>query len=171
MAELQLKQGHPARAVHIYRQYVAKYPDNASAAKRLEEIQAMLQSAKGEGIMSFREHIQNIVDNLPGAMAGVVMGFDGIAIDTYEKDTAGLDVSTLLTEYSSTAGQLRKAAKALEQPGSVTEIAIAAENVVALMRPLSEEFFLGVLLKPNSLTGKARYLMRLGSPKILKELT
>ena len=120
--------------------------------------------------MSFREHIQRIVDEVPGALAGTIMGFDGIPIDTYERQPGEVDIATLLTEYSSATQQVRRAAEELPQAGAISELAIAAENLTALLRPLTAEYFLGVVLRQGGLTGKARFLMRVAAPRLLEEL-
>jgi predicted regulator of Ras-like GTPase activity (Roadblock/LC7/MglB family) len=168
MAELLLKQGQTGRALAIYRKLARQRPDDLQTVRRLREVEAHHQRGAD---MSFHEEIQRIVDNVPGALAGVIMGFDGIAIDTYEKAPGQIDVTTLLTEYSSAAEQMRRAAESLAQPGAVTEVAVAAENLTTVMRPLTSEVFLGIILGPGGLTGKARYMMRVAGPVIAKELS
>ncbi|RYF11573.1 MAG: roadblock/LC7 domain-containing protein, partial [Deltaproteobacteria bacterium] len=49
--------------------------------------------------MNFREHCQHIVESVPGASACILMGFDGIPIDTFEGKPQAFDIPTLLTEY------------------------------------------------------------------------
>lgn len=169
MAELYLKQGHSARALAIYRRVVRERPQDTEAARRLAEIEAQITSKRGQP-MSFKEHIQGIVDQVPGAIAGVVMGFDGIPIDTYEKSPGELEITVLLTEYSSAARQARHGVDNVPESGEVNEVMIVAENVTAVLRQLTEEYFLAVVLKAGGLSGKARYLMRLAAPKLLKEL-
>lgn len=120
--------------------------------------------------MSFHEQIQNIVDSTPGALAAIIMGFDGIPIDTYEKDPGEVDISILLTEYASAVQQVRGAAEGLEYPGPVTEIGVSTENLVAVLRLLTPDMFLGVVLRAGGLTGKARYMMRIAGPAITNEL-
>lgn len=169
MAELFLKQGHSARAVWTYRKYVEHHPEDAQAAARLAAIEEQLGLRPG-GVMSFREHLQRIVDSTPGALASTLMGFDGIAIDTYQVGNPDLDVATLLIEYSAATQQVRKGADLVPQAGSVVTVEIAAEHLIAMMRPVTDEVFLGVILEPSAVTGKARYLMRLAGPQLAKEL-
>ena len=169
MAELFLRQGHPERAVAIYRKLSREHPENVETARRLKEIEADVAARQGDS-MSFRDHLQRIVDNVPGAIAGTVMGFDGIAIDTYQVGDGELDVSTLLIEFSAAAQNVRKTASTMPSVGQITEVAIGAEKLCALMRPITGEVFLGVVLGPNAMTGKARYLMRVAGPQLAKDL-
>ena len=169
MAELFLRQGHPARAVAIYRKRVREHPDDAVAAARLRELETSEGSNLG-GSMGFREHLQRIVDTTPGAVACTIMGFDGINIDTYQVGDSELDIATLLIEYASATQSLRKTADTIPNVGKIKEVEIAAQGLVAMMRPVTDEIFLGVVLKPDALFGKARYLMRMAAPELAKEL-
>jgi hypothetical protein len=51
--------------------------------------------------MGFRAILKTIVEQSSGGLGGVIMGYDGIAIDEYLADTGGLDVQTLFIEYAS----------------------------------------------------------------------
>jgi predicted regulator of Ras-like GTPase activity (Roadblock/LC7/MglB family) len=167
MAELFLKQGQAGRALAIYRKLASERPDDPEVRRRLDEI-----LAERGGAMSFHEQLQNIIDSTPGAIAGMIMGFDGIPVDTYEKNPGEFDVATFLTEYASAVHLIRNAADNLEpqQPGAITEIGLSSENLIALMRLLTPDVFLGVVLKQGGLSGKARFLMRIAAPVISKEL-
>ncbi len=58
--------------------------------------------------MSFRDHIQRVVDQVPGAIACTIMGFDGIAIDSYDDggDYRSRCDHVVFTEYASVAHQV-----------------------------------------------------------------
>jgi len=116
----------------------------------------------------FRESIEKIMDNCDGAVAGVVMGFDGIAVDSVSRDSE-VDVNTISMEFSFVLGQVRKAAELLEV-GALQEVAIRSESLTFVIRVLTEEYFIGVALKPNGNFGKGRFLMRMAVPELMKEL-
>jgi predicted regulator of Ras-like GTPase activity (Roadblock/LC7/MglB family) len=119
----------------------------------------------------FREHLQKIVDNVEGGVAGLLMGFDGIAVDSYTAPDpdADMDIQTMGMEFSFVMTQMRKAAEILEI-GPIQEVSIKAENVTLVMRILSQDYFIAVALKPEGNFGKARFLMRLQVPKLLADL-
>jgi hypothetical protein len=121
--------------------------------------------------MSFRDHMKKIVEDVPGTLACTLMGFDGIAIDSYELGGADVDVATLMTEYSSIAHQIRRALEAQPATGDLNEFVLQGSQLTAVVRPLSGEYFLAALMKPEALAAKTRYLMRVAAPKILQELT
>jgi predicted regulator of Ras-like GTPase activity (Roadblock/LC7/MglB family) len=168
MAELFYKQGNTARAVGIYRKVVRERPYDAKAARRLRELEVQVTPQHGVA-MTFREHMQHIVNSVPGATACALMGFDGIAIDSFEVGGGEVDIPTLLAEYSSAAQSLRHNSG---QPsaGSLSELVIMTSNLTAVLRLLNEEYFLAVVLAPGGLSGKARYMMRQAAPDLLRDL-
>jgi len=116
----------------------------------------------------FRESLENIINNCDGAVAGILMGFDGIAVDSVCRD-GEVDVNTISMEYSFVLGQVRKAAELLEV-GPLQEVAIRSDSLTFVIRVLNEEYFLGVALKPDGNFGKGRFLMRMAAPQLLSEL-
>jgi predicted regulator of Ras-like GTPase activity (Roadblock/LC7/MglB family) len=119
--------------------------------------------------MSFREHLQQVVQNVDGAIACALMGVDGIEVDSHLEEEVGLDVRTLLVEYSSLFQAARDAAAAHEA-GGVTELSVQSEQLLVVARLVSPEYFMAVVLKPGGNFGKARFMLRVTAPKLLAEL-
>ncbi|MBI4509723.1 MAG: hypothetical protein HY698_08795 [Deltaproteobacteria bacterium] len=117
----------------------------------------------------FKEPLQKIVDNVEGGIAGLVMGFDGIAVDTYVRERDKADINTVGMELSFVLTQVRKAAQVLEL-GAISEFAIKAEKLTIVIRVLSNDYFLALALTPDGNFGKGRYLMRVVAPKLQAEL-
>ena len=107
----------------------------------------------------FRQILEKMIDNCDGAVAAVMMGFDGIAVETVSQDEE-LDVQSISMEFSFVLGQVRKASDILEV-GALQEVSIRSENLVFLIRVLNEEYFIGMALKPEGNFGKARFLLRM----------
>ena len=107
--------------------------------------------------MSFREHLQQVVQNVDGAVACALMGADGIEVDSVLQEELGLDVRTLLIEYTSLFRSARDAAAAHEA-GGVSEMSVLSERLLV------------VALRPDGNFGKARFMMRVTAPKLLAEL-
>ena len=84
--------------------------------------------------MAFREHLERICSSVDGTVAASVMGFDGIAVDTFERSAeSGVDVSTMLVEYANILNQVRTAAGVL-QSGGVRELMTVSSPLPALVR-------------------------------------
>ena len=118
----------------------------------------------------FREHLQKIVDNVEGGQAALLMGFDGISVDSYSREGAeDPDIQTVGMEFSFIFGQIRKAAEILEI-GGIQEVTIKSGRMVIVIRQLTDEYFAAVTLSPQGNFGKARFLLRITGPRILQDL-
>lgn len=118
----------------------------------------------------FRDSLQGMVDRLAGGIAGILMGFDGIAVDAYTKaGEEGVDIQTVGMELSHTVKQMREATRQLDV-GPLREITLKADKLVLLVYLVTDEYFVACAVKPEANFGKARYLMRLLAPQIQAEL-
>lgn len=117
----------------------------------------------------FRVALSKIVENCDGAMSAVLMGFDGIPVDTHSVPTDGFDMESVTAELCAVLGQVRRAAEILHV-GALDEIAIRSERLTYLVRVLTEEYFVGLAMAPHGNLGKGRFLMRLAAPELRAEL-
>lgn len=115
----------------------------------------------------FKQALQDVVDNVEGGLGALLMGFDGIAVDSYAPE--GFDVETLGMEFSVVLNDARKAALSMDA-GRTDEVAFRAEKVTTVVRILNDEYFLVLALAPSGNLGKGRFLLRLAAPKVLQEL-
>lgn len=117
----------------------------------------------------FKELLQDVVDGTDGAVAGLVMGFDGIAVETYAaKDD--VPAETIGMEYSVVLGQIRQAAEMLDL-GATHEVSVRAEGMTTVMRLLNEEYFVALALLPHGNPGKARFKLRLRAAELVSALS
>ncbi len=122
---------------------------------------------------TFGKYLRAVVDGQSGCVGSVIMGIDGIAIESYVKNAAntddGIDVNTSGMEFSFVMAQAKKAAGNLVI-GETKEMFITTEKAVFALRMLSPEYFLGVVLEPDANIGKCRFLMRVSAPQIVADL-
>ncbi len=120
--------------------------------------------------MGFREDLEAICGRVDGALAASLMGFDGIAVETAEvKSPDGIELQTLMVEYSGILSQVRQAAESL-QMGKASEVSIRTEKLVAVARPLTPDYFVLLALLPDGNIGRARYELRIAGPKLAAQL-
>ena len=120
--------------------------------------------------MGFREDLEQICGKVDGTFSATLMGFDGIAIETFErKPPEGLDLTTLLIEYSGIISQVKQAADTL-QMGKASEVSIRTEKMVAIARNLTPDYFVMLTLSPEGNVGRARYELRIAGPKLAAQL-
>jgi predicted regulator of Ras-like GTPase activity (Roadblock/LC7/MglB family) len=117
----------------------------------------------------FAELLRKVVDNVDGALAAVIMGLDGIPVETYVKQSDRVDVNTVAMEFSFILGQVRKAGDSL-QVGSLEELCIRAQRLVLICRMVSPQYFVAIAVAPDGNFGKARYLARLSAPQLAAQL-
>ena len=122
----------------------------------------------------FRDSLQKLVERVDGGVAGILMGYDGISVESYtlpHGDSAGapIDIQTVGMELSHAIGQVRRAA-GLQEVGELAELTLRADKLVLLVRALSNEYFLAFAIRPDASCGRARYALRVLAPKIQAEL-
>jgi predicted regulator of Ras-like GTPase activity (Roadblock/LC7/MglB family) len=117
----------------------------------------------------FKEALQEMVEKTDGGMAGLLMDSSGIALESYSKEDATFDITTIGIEFSVVVGSIKRATEMLEA-GAAHEVAIGTEKMITLIRMLSDTYFLALAMKPEGNFGKGRFLMRTAAPKLLAEL-
>jgi predicted regulator of Ras-like GTPase activity (Roadblock/LC7/MglB family) len=119
----------------------------------------------------FQDSLKRLVSETEGGMAGILMGFDGIPVETYSvPSNTAVDMQTVGMEFSFVLTQVRRAADILEV-GALQEVAIRTDRLSVLIRVVSNEYFVALAIAPEGNLGKGRYLLRVVAPKIQSELT
>ena len=117
----------------------------------------------------FAETLKKVVDNIEGGIAAVIMGLDGIAVDTYIKLADRVDVNTVAMEFSFILSQVRKAGDSLAV-GNLEELSVKAQRLLLICRMISPQYFVAIVMAPEGNFGKARYLARLAQPALVAQL-
>jgi predicted regulator of Ras-like GTPase activity (Roadblock/LC7/MglB family) len=117
----------------------------------------------------FAETLRKVVDNIEGGIAAVIMGLDGIAVDTYIKLVDRVDVNTVAMEFSFILSQVRKAGESLAV-GNLEELSVKAQRLLLVCRMIAPQYFIAIVMAPEGNFGKARYLARLAQPALVAQL-
>jgi predicted regulator of Ras-like GTPase activity (Roadblock/LC7/MglB family) len=120
----------------------------------------------------FRQQIQTLVDRVEGGVAGVLMGFDGISLDTYVRADVGgglPDIQTLSMEFAHLIAQARRTLQSLDA-GTLEEFTLRTDKLTLAVRLVTPEYFLACAILPAGNLGKTRYLMRLSAPALRADL-
>lgn len=117
----------------------------------------------------FAETLKKVVDNIEGGIAAVIMGLDGIAVDTYIKLADRVDVNTVAMEFSFILSQVRKAGDSLAV-GNLEELSVKAQRLMLVCRMVAPQYFIAIVMAPEGNFGKARYLARLAQPALVAQL-
>ena len=117
----------------------------------------------------FKEALAKVVDNTDGGVAGLLMDFEGIPVETYTRDQSPFDIEAVGAEVSVVVKAIQRATEMLEA-GDTKEVAFKSEKLVTLIRVINENYFLALTLEPSGNFGKGRFLLRVTAPELLEEL-
>ena len=120
--------------------------------------------------MPFKDTLQSMVESVGGGIGAIIMGYDGIAIDEYLAKDVQYDLPLLAVEYSNLLRDIRKTVDVL-QGGVMEEVSFSTALLRVVTRPITEEFFLMLVLEKNGNFGKARFLLRRDAPRFIDALT
>jgi predicted regulator of Ras-like GTPase activity (Roadblock/LC7/MglB family) len=121
--------------------------------------------------MALKEICEEWMVRVPGVVACVVMGSDGIAVESVENPDVPWDLSTLIVEYGSAFLSLRKTEESTVPTDEMFECTVSTGQLTALFHWLTPDFFLAVVLKPEGYLGQARFLASVQHPVLVKELS
>jgi predicted regulator of Ras-like GTPase activity (Roadblock/LC7/MglB family) len=117
----------------------------------------------------FREALRDVVEGVDGGLAGMVMDFEGIPLESFSLNSVPVDIEAIGIEASVLVKAIRRATEMLEA-GDTNEVSIKSERMVTLIRVLNSTYFVALTLLPTGNLGKARYLLRTLAPRLLDEL-
>jgi predicted regulator of Ras-like GTPase activity (Roadblock/LC7/MglB family) len=106
----------------------------------------------------FKEILQRIVEETGGGIGAVLMGYDGISIDQYFAADEELDLQMIVVEYSNVLKEIRKTADILSL-GAMEEISIRTARFIIVIRVLTDDYFVALVINRDGNFGKGRYLM------------
>lgn len=117
----------------------------------------------------FKEALQGIVNGTDGGLAGLIMDFEGIPLETYAKDESPFDMEAVGAEISVVVKAIQRAIEMLDA-GETREVALKSDKMLTLIRVLDDTYFLALAMTPEGNLGKGRYLLRIAAPKLVEEL-
>jgi predicted regulator of Ras-like GTPase activity (Roadblock/LC7/MglB family) len=118
----------------------------------------------------FSDILQRIVLECEGGVGAVLMGFDGIPVEQFFSPGQDLDLQLVAVEYASVLKEIRRTAEILDL-GAMEEVAIRTERLHVVVRILTPEYFLAVILSRDGNFGKGRYLLTRETGNLLAALS
>jgi len=119
--------------------------------------------------MGFKAILKSIVEESCGGLGGVIMGYDGISIDEYLHEGGKLDVQTLTIEYASVLKEIKRTVGVLKT-GELEEVSIISEQCSVIVRGISDDFFVALVMGADGNFGKGRYLLKRAAPGLREAL-
>jgi predicted regulator of Ras-like GTPase activity (Roadblock/LC7/MglB family) len=115
----------------------------------------------------FSELLDSIVSKVEGIVAVVIMGMDGIAIEKRCQD-ADINIESLAAEYT-TALRLSSSSTQEVGLGTLEEYMVSTEDRIAVVRMITSDYFLFILLSKGGNIGRARFELKKAKLLLAKE--
>ncbi len=106
----------------------------------------------------FNQTLEKIVSNCAGGVGAVLMGYDGIGIEQFTADESSLDLNLVGIEYSNVTKEIRNAVEVLKL-GDLQEMTVKTEHYYVIIRSLTEDYFVALVLRRSGNFGQGRYLL------------
>jgi len=117
--------------------------------------------------MSFSEILKQAVEKVEGAVSCIILAVDGIPVQEYTKENL-IDFNELSVEASNLIKEIERASQGLHI-GKAREFALISDSCGIIMRKITEEYYIALVIKPDGNYGKARFILKTSVPKIEKE--
>lgn len=117
----------------------------------------------------FKETLREVVEGTDGGIAGVLMDYEGFAVETFSRDDAAIDIQTVGMELSIVLKDVRRAAEQLDA-GGMREFMFQSEKFATMVRTLTGEYVVALAMTPEANHGKGRFLLRIAAPKLIEAL-
>jgi predicted regulator of Ras-like GTPase activity (Roadblock/LC7/MglB family) len=120
--------------------------------------------------MNFESELEGIRSRVPGAEAVALMGFDGIVVAESRDEGVHAPFQELGVEFSRL---LKDASKVTvgNGVGDLGEMTVDAADRRFLMRVLTPEYFILLMLARDSCLGRGRYQLRRSASLMARELS
>lgn len=126
-------------------------------------------SLSPEAGVGFEEHLRNLVMEIPGSIAGSIIGFDGIGLASFSTDP---DFQTTVAdaELAAIIGAVKKAAQSLSA-GNPQESYLMTDRYGFILKSIRNQFLLSLVIEARELNwGLTRLQMNKIVPLIEQEL-
>ena len=120
--------------------------------------------------MPLKDSLNAIIQSVDGALAAVVMAYDGIPIDEVTVEQSEFDMQLLTVEYATVLKEIKRAVDVIKM-GNLEEVSIMTTRTCIVVRVLSDDLFAALIMSRDGNIGKGRYMLKLKSFDILRELS
>lgn len=120
--------------------------------------------------MSLRASLSAIVQSVDGSLSAVIMAYDGIPIDEVTVEQSEFDMQLLSVEYATVLKEIKRAVDVIKM-GDLEEVSISTSRTCVVVRVLNDDLFAALIMSRDGNIGKGRYMLKLKSFEMLRELS
>lgn len=114
--------------------------------------------------MNFIEVLKDTVDKVEGAVSAMIIASDGIAVEEYVSENI-IDLTGLGAEAAAMIRDVGITAENLGL-GEAREFSIISDKCSIIMRKISADYYIALIIKPEGNYGKGRFVLKTTVPKI-----
>ncbi len=116
--------------------------------------------------MNFEHTLSDLVVACPGARGAAIVDPDGIPLAFAPEEDPALEI--LGAELSSILRDIEQAGRELEH-GPLRQLSVNAESATVVVTTTGGGYFIILVLSPDGVAGKARFLSRLTGERLYSE--
>ncbi len=110
----------------------------------------------------FKQKLTRVVNNVEGSIGCLLIGFDGIPIDTVYRGEELPQMSAIAVELSNLLDKFRRLE--VYDVGEVNELSITAGSITALAKVVADEYLLILAMTSESDVNRGQTMLRLICP-------
>lgn len=119
-------------------------------------------------MINFRGVLEEVINSIPGSLAGMIIGKDGIPIERYQNDRFEFDAEMVCAEYAGIMSEVQKVVSILHLE-DLKDVTISMKKFNIISHMISEDYYFILVINPVTDIALSRYKIRIGSLK-LREL-
>ena len=119
--------------------------------------------------MPMKDTLNTILHGVDGALAVIIMAYDGIPIEESAVEQSDFDTQLLSVEYATVLKEIKRAVDVIKA-GDTEEVSIATSQTRVVMRVLNADLFIALIMRREGNFGKGRYLLKIKSYELIQEL-
>ena len=117
--------------------------------------------------MSFTPTLKEAVRRIDGAVSASIIGIDGMPVEEYAVEKI-INLDDLSAESAQMMKNIASAATSLGL-GEASEFSIISDLCGIIMRKITAEYYLALIIRPDGNFGKGRFVMKSIVSKLEKE--
>jgi predicted regulator of Ras-like GTPase activity (Roadblock/LC7/MglB family) len=116
----------------------------------------------------FKQKLTRVVSNVEGAHGCMLIGFDGIAIDSVFNGEELPQLSAIAVELSNLLDKFRRLQ--VYDVGEVNEVSLTTGDITTLARVVADEYLLILAVPKHADVGRGQTMLRLIAPFVEREM-
>lgn len=117
----------------------------------------------------FKEKLSQVVENVDGTLGCLLIGFDGIPIESLYPDDEIPEMDEVAVELSNLLGKFRRLQQNYDM-GGVDELAVTIGDMTTLAHVVGDEYILMLALDSQADVDRGRNMLRLMAPWVERDI-